>query len=87
MQLFAEKYHLELDSVLYMGDDIPDFPVMKLVGLSVCPADAAEEIKAISHYISPKNGGKACVRDIIEKVLRVQGKWHDKDPSAYDGVL
>lgn len=84
---YLQTNKLSAEQILYMGDDIPDFPVMKLVGFSVCPADAVEEIKAISHYISPKNGGKACVRDIIEKVLRVQGKWHDTNPSAYDGVL
>ena len=79
---YLQANKLSSEQILYMGDDIPDFPVMKLAGLSVCPADAVEEIKAISHYISPKNGGKACVRDIIEKVLKVQGKWHDKEPSA-----
>jgi 3-deoxy-D-manno-octulosonate 8-phosphate phosphatase (KDO 8-P phosphatase) len=59
--------------------------VMKLAGLAVCPADAIEEIKAISHYISPKNGGEGCVRDIIEKVLKIQNLWYDQLPSANDG--
>ena len=76
---------LKAADILYMGDDIPDLPVMQLVGLPVCPADAVEEIKAISHYISPKNGGKGCVRDIIEKVLKIQNKWNDESPSAKDG--
>lgn len=76
---------LNAADILYMGDDIPDLPVMLLAGLPVCPADAVEEIKAISHYISPKNGGKGCVRDIIEKVLKIQNKWHDESPSAKDG--
>jgi 3-deoxy-D-manno-octulosonate 8-phosphate phosphatase (KDO 8-P phosphatase) len=58
-----------------MGDDIPDLEVMKLAGLAVCPADAAEEVKAISAYISPNKGGSGAVRDVIEKVLKVQGKW------------
>lgn len=58
-----------------MGDDIPDFQVMQKVGVPVCPADASEEIKNISVYISDKNGGEGCVRDIIEQVLKVQGKW------------
>jgi 3-deoxy-D-manno-octulosonate 8-phosphate phosphatase (KDO 8-P phosphatase) len=58
-----------------MGDDIPDFKVMKRVGVPVCPADAVEEIKDISIYISDKTGGHGCVRDIIEQVLKVQGKW------------
>ena len=62
---------------VYMGDDIPDYEVMKLVGMAAAPQDAAEEIKGISHYISPKDGGKGCVRDIIEQTLRVQKKWFD----------
>ena len=70
------------EQVLYMGDDIPDAEVMKLVGIATCPADAVEEIKAISHYISPKDGGKAAARDVIEKVLKVQLNWHGNTPSA-----
>ena len=68
-------YELNLDEVLYMGDDIPDMHVMKACGLATCPADAAEEIKSICHYVSPRDGGKGCVRDVIEQVLKVQGKW------------
>lgn len=70
--------------VLYMGDDIPDLKVMKLVGLPTCPADAVEEIKAISAFVSPYNGGKTAVRDIIEKVMKVQERWHDENPNAAD---
>ncbi|MCX2475604.1 HAD-IIIA family hydrolase [Pedobacter sp. MC2016-05] len=70
--------------VLYMGDDIPDLKVMKLVGLATCPADAVEEIKAVSTFISPYPGGKTAVRDIIEKVMKVQGKWYDEHPNAAD---
>ncbi len=84
---YLKANKLSAEQIIYMGDDIPDLPVMRLVGLPVCPADSVEEIKAIAHYISPKNGGNACVRDIIEKVLKVQNKWHDAEPSAYDGVL
>lgn len=73
-QFLAEK-QVQPEHILYMGDDIPDLAAMKLVGLPVCPADAAEEIKAICLYISPINGGKGCARDVIEKVLKVQGKW------------
>jgi len=73
--------------VLYMGDDIPDLQVMKLVGLPTCPADAVEEIKAISTFISPYNGGKTAVRDIIEKVMKVQGRWHDEHPNAADSGM
>ncbi len=78
------KYNLNPDNVLYMGDDIPDYPVMKLVGLPCCPKDAASEIQQISKYISQKNGGKGCVRDVIEQVLKVQGKWDGKFDAKYD---
>ena len=84
---FLTQYSLSSDQVLYMGDDIPDLPVMQKVGLPVCPADAVEEIKAVSMYISPKTGGLGCVRDVIEKVLKVQNKWYDERPSAHDGSL
>jgi 3-deoxy-D-manno-octulosonate 8-phosphate phosphatase (KDO 8-P phosphatase) len=77
--------NLSPEQVLFVGDDMPDLEVMKLAGLAVCPADAIEEIKAISHYISPKNGGEGCVRDIIEKVLKIQNLWYDQLPSADDG--
>ena len=66
---------IDPETIVYMGDDIPDYKVMKKVGVPVCPADAAEEIKEISIYISDKKGGEGCVRDIIEQVLKVQGKW------------
>jgi 3-deoxy-D-manno-octulosonate 8-phosphate phosphatase (KDO 8-P phosphatase) len=81
---FLQRNALKAEEVLYMGDDLPDLEVMKLVGLPVCPNDASEEIKAIAHYISPYTGGKTAVRDIIEKVLKVQGKWFDPNPSAAD---
>ncbi|MEH6306388.1 HAD hydrolase family protein [Olivibacter sp. CPCC 100613] len=66
---------LQLEDVLYIGDDIPDFGVMKIVGLAACPNDAAEEIKVISDYISSKNGGEGVVREVFEKVLKLQGAW------------
>ena len=72
---FIYKYNLKPEQVVYMGDDLPDYEVMKVVGIPTCPADAAEEIKTISVYISDKKGGDGCVRDIIEQVLRAQGKW------------
>ncbi len=72
---YIEKHQIDPKEVLYMGDDIPDFEVMKRVGVAVCPADAAQEIKSISRYISHFEGGKGCVRDIIEQVLKIQGKW------------
>lgn len=70
-----QKAGVQPEEVLYMGDDIPDFEVMQIVGLPVCPADAAPEIKAISKYVSPCNGGYGAARDVIEQVLKAQGKW------------
>ncbi|WNM18225.1 KdsC family phosphatase [Flavobacterium capsici] len=73
---YIELYNIKPEEVLFMGDDIPDFHVMKLVGLPTCPQDASPEIKAISKYISHKNGGKGAVREVIEQVMKVQAKWH-----------
>ena len=73
---YIELYNIKPENVLYMGDDIPDYHVMQLVGLPTCPQDSSPEIKAISTYISHKNGGKGAVRDVIEQVMKVQGKWH-----------
>ena len=61
--------------MLYVGDDLPDYEVMKIVELPSCPSDAIQEIKDISLYVSHKKGGEGCVRDVIEKVMKVQGKW------------
>ena len=72
---YIKQYNINPEHVLYMGDDIPDYHVMKLVGLPTCPQDAVAEIKAISKYISHINGGKGAVREIIEQVMKVQGKW------------
>lgn len=86
-----EKYHeikdgyqLTDDEIMYMGDDVPDYPVMQLVGLPCCPKDAAQEIKSISKYVSHKNGGEGCVRDILEQILKVQGKWSQDFNARYD---
>jgi 3-deoxy-D-manno-octulosonate 8-phosphate phosphatase (KDO 8-P phosphatase) len=81
---YLSKHNITKPQVLYMGDDIPDFPVMKLVGLPCCPQDAVAEIKAVSKYISHKNGGKGAVRDVIEQVLKVQGKWNGNFNAKYD---
>ncbi|MCT4630585.1 HAD family hydrolase [Winogradskyella sp.] len=81
---YLEKYKLSKSEVLYMGDDIPDYPVMKLVELPCCPQDAAIEIKAVSKYISHKNGGKGAVRDVIEQVLKVHNKWNGNFDAKYD---
>ncbi|MFT6716800.1 MAG: 3-deoxy-D-manno-octulosonate 8-phosphate phosphatase (KDO 8-P phosphatase) [Saprospiraceae bacterium] len=74
-------YDLKNEEIAYMGDDIPDYPVMKDVALPCCPADAATEILEISKYISNKKGGEGCGRDLIEKVLRAQKKWFNPENS------
>ena len=81
---FAYRNELTLGEMLFMGDDIPDYECMQLVGLACCPADAASEIIDICKYISPYKGGYGCVRDIIEKVLKLNNKWmlHTKIPST-----
>jgi 3-deoxy-D-manno-octulosonate 8-phosphate phosphatase (KDO 8-P phosphatase) len=72
---FINKYQLNKNEVLYMGDDIPDVDVMLEVALPCCPADAVDEIKTISKYISPFNGGKGCARDVIEKTMKLVNCW------------
>lgn len=76
---YLEKKGIKKEEAMYMGDDIPDYHVMKEVGIACCPADASPEIKEISHYISGKSGGRGCVRDIIEQTLKVQDKWMTDD--------
>ena len=68
-------YDLKDDEILYMGDDLPDYDIMKLVALAAAPQDAAPEIKSVADYVSPVNGGKGCVRDVLEQLLKIQGKW------------
>lgn len=70
-----EKYCLKDEEILYMGDDIPDYEVMKRCGLPCCPADACPEVKAVSRYVSHKNGGMGCGRDVMEQVLKAKGLW------------
>lgn len=72
---YIEQHKLSKEQLLYMADDLPDLPVFTLVGLPCCPADAVQEVKEASLYISPYKGGEACVRDVIEKVLKLNGKW------------
>ena len=83
-ETYLKEKNISPAHVLYMGDDMPDYYVMQLVGIATCPLDAIDEIKKISHYISPKKGGEAAVRDVIEKVLKVQQNWFDLNPSAAD---
>ena len=75
LQALINNHQAKPKEILYMGDDVPDFEVMGIVGLPCCPADAARDILDISAYISPYNGGHGCVRDVIEKVLRLNNKW------------
>jgi len=76
---YLKDHTLEKENVLYMGDDIPDYEIMLAAGVPTCPSDAVEEIKRIATYISHQPGGHGCVRDIIEQVLKVQGKWMNDD--------
>jgi len=76
---YLETNKLENENVLFMGDDIPDYEIMLKAGVPTCPCDAVEEIKRIATYISHQSGGHGCVRDIIEQVLKVQGKWMNDD--------
>ncbi|RLD58401.1 MAG: 3-deoxy-D-manno-octulosonate 8-phosphate phosphatase [Bacteroidetes bacterium] len=76
---YLEANNIKAENVLYMGDDIPDYEAMQDVGLPCCPADAVPEIKNISEYVSIKNGGKGCVRDVIEQTLKLQNKWMTKE--------
>ncbi|HEY8783719.1 MAG TPA: 3-deoxy-D-manno-octulosonate 8-phosphate phosphatase [Mucilaginibacter sp.] len=83
IKIYLEEKSIIHENVLYMGDDIPELEAMRQVGLPVCPADAVEEIKAISLYVSPFAGGKGCARDVIEKVLKIQDKWLNDDAYSW----
>ena len=72
---YMEQKGLKKEEIVFMGDDIPDIRVMQSVGLAACPADAADEVREISGYVSQKEGGKGCVRDLIKQVLTAHGKW------------
>lgn len=83
LKRYVASNGLAWNEVLYMGDDIPDLASMKLAGLPCCPADAVAEIRELSAYISPVNGGLGCVRDVIEKVLKLNGHWeHDSEVAS-----
>ena len=86
LENYFSKYHIKPENVLYMGDDLPDYNVMIMAGLPCCPQDAVPEIKQIAKYVSHKKGGEGCVRDVIEQVLKVQGKWFSGgDANAKEG--
>ncbi len=76
---FVASNNLSWQQIMYMGDDIPDLYPMQMVGLACAPADAVQEIKAMAHYISPFAGGNGCVRDVIEKVMKLNNDWNDDD--------
>lgn len=80
---FLKKHDLDKSQVLFMGDDIPDFEVMKEAGVPACPSDADSEIKHVAVYISDKKGGEGCVRDVIEQVLRLHDKWMGSDAFSW----
>lgn len=80
------SYGLDPDEIAYMGDDYPDLSVMGLVGLPTCPNDACTDVRKAAEYISPENGGKGCVRDLLEQILKVQGLWYDDDAKYIPSV-
>jgi len=73
---YLASYSIDKSEVLYMGDDMPDYEIMKIVGLAACPKDAVNEIRELCKYVSSFDGGKGCVRDIVVQVLKAQGKWN-----------
>lgn len=75
LESWMQQHQAKWEEILYMGDDLPDIPVLQKVGMPCCPADAAMEVKKVSKYISPLNGGQGCVRDVIEKVLKLNDRW------------
>ena len=79
---FKTKYNLQNEEILTMGDDVPDMPMMKISGISSCPENSVAEVKLMSDYISPIPGGKGAVRDVIEQVMKVQGKWLEDDTKS-----
>jgi 3-deoxy-D-manno-octulosonate 8-phosphate phosphatase (KDO 8-P phosphatase) len=83
-QDLIDNYNLNSEEILYIGDDVPDIPVMEKVGLGCCPSDAVSDVKAMANYVSHKKGGQGCVRELIEQVLRVQGKWSLESSTAND---
>jgi 3-deoxy-D-manno-octulosonate 8-phosphate phosphatase (KDO 8-P phosphatase) len=79
---FKAKYQLSDNEILVMGDDIPDIAMMKNVGIATCPKNAVPEVKAVADYISPVEGGKGAVRDVIEQVMKVQGTWTEDNTQS-----
>ncbi|KAB8155027.1 HAD hydrolase family protein [Kordia sp. TARA_039_SRF] len=84
LEEYVTNKKIQLENVLYMGDDIPDIPVLQQVGLSSCPQDAAYEVLEICKYISHVDGGKGAARDVIRQVMKVQGTWDENFDAKYD---
>ncbi len=84
LEEYLDIYNIDPSQVLYMGDDLPDIPPMKMVALATAPQNAVQEVKAIVDYVSHKTGGDGCVRDIIEQVLKVRGDWNDNFSAKND---
>ena len=84
LEEYMDIYDIKPENTLYMGDDLPDIPPMKMVQLATCPQNAVAEVKTVCDYVSHKNGGDGCVRDIIEQVLKVRGDWNSNFSSAND---
>jgi 3-deoxy-D-manno-octulosonate 8-phosphate phosphatase (KDO 8-P phosphatase) len=78
-QQYKQKYDLTDEEILYIGDDLPDYEIMKAVGYAVAPLDASDDIRAIAHWTSTKAGGQGCVREVIEKIMKIQSKWYTKE--------
>jgi 3-deoxy-D-manno-octulosonate 8-phosphate phosphatase (KDO 8-P phosphatase) len=76
---FMNDNNLKTTETMFMGDDIPDIQILKMVGLSCCPNDAANEVREVVDYISIKKGGEGCVRDIIEQILIIQKNWIENE--------
>lgn len=76
---FMSRYQLKPEEIMYVGDDLPDLPVLRTVGIAVAPKDAVPEVQAVAHYISPYAGGEGVARDVIEQTLRAQGTWATGD--------
>lgn len=79
---FLEKNQLKAEEVLFMGDDIPDIPVLKEAGLAACPYDAVQEVRSVCSFVSNKKGGEGCVRDAVEQTLRAKGVWNGGGKNA-----
>ena len=84
LEEYLDIYNIDPNHVLYMGDDLPDIPPMKMVAVATAPQNAVQEVKAVVDYVSHKNGGDGCVRDIIEQVLKVRGDWNDNFSAKND---